>query len=280
LRNLKDCSLLWLLRILLGVLTAILFAAAPETSFGQNLTTSAKSDDESDQFPHPWILDSPPTMSRLIDVGHVRILVDDTAVLAEQRSALTLFFIRIQHQMRFRIRSVTKDSQGRRDAVVLVKFISPSVLVEHEIRLLGSYRPVKPWESMLLLHEMDHVAISSDPRLLKLLKGLLYSPTTLRISLPDGSEKDQELIQEAIEKRLTVKLEAIRNIVREYYLRLDDQSNHGLKDLKIRRDFFAELYTWKDLESLKFPYLSEVKTLVSSKDSNEVEKHYLLETSD
>jgi len=182
--------------------------------------------------------------------------------------------------MRFHIRSVTKDSQGQRDAIVLVRFTSPSVLVEHEIKLLGSYRPVKPWESRLLLHEIDHVAISSDPRLLKLLSELLYSPTTLRISLPENSEKDQELIQEAIEKRLTAKLEAIRSIVREYYLRLDDQSNHGLKDLNTRRDFFVELYTWKDLETLKFPYLSEVRTLVSSKDSKEVEEHYLLEASD
>jgi len=227
--------------------------------------------------PHDWISECPPAISRLIDIGHVRMLVDDDAVNAENKSALTIFHFATQFEVRYKFLSVSKNPTGERDAALAVRFINPSLSAEHEIKLMSAYRPLRPWDSRLLLHEMDHVSISTDPRLFKILKNLLYESYKLRMVLPASSTGDNEVIMQTINQRQRERLDTFEKLIQNYYVRLDEESNNGLTAINKRRDFFMNLYTLKDLRSSNFAYLSEVQSLLANDSIQEVEQHYLLE---
>jgi len=231
-----------------------------------------------DLRPHPWIADAPPALARLIDTGHVRILVEDVAVRNAQRTALTLFNINVQYNHRFTRTSSRRTGRTNGDvriATVQAKFQNTKVTLAHEIKLTSSYQPEKPWDSRLLLHEMDHVAISTDPRLIKILESLLRAPAQLNIALSVAPDQDATLITQAIHDLQRLRRDSVQKIVQQYYDRLDQQTKNGLDDIDQRAEFFLTLYSKQDLESLEFPYLNEIRSALTSVDLDAVKNHYL-----
>ncbi len=229
--------------------------------------------------PHPWISDAPPQMARLIDTGQVKIMVDDIAVKNANRTAITFYRINVQYELRYTQTPIRQANTASRQTSIQVKFTNPKITLEHEVQLASSYLPEKPWESRLLLHEMDHVAISTDPRLIKILKSLLRLPAKLTVDLPDNANQDATTINRAIDDLQQARREAVQKIVQSYYERLDIQSNNGLADIDQRNAFFMGLYSKQDLESLKFPYLKEIRAVLADTDSETVANHYLISDS-
>jgi len=162
-----------------------------------------------------------------------------------------------------------------RIATVQAKFQNKKVTLSHEIKLASSYQPEKPWDSRLLLHEMDHVAISTDPRLIKILESLLRAPAQLNIALSAAPDQDATLIKQAIYDLQRLRRDSVQKIVQQYYDRLDQQTKNGLDDIDQRAEFFLTLYSKQDLESLEFPYLNEIRSALTSVDLDAVKNHYL-----
>ncbi|MCY2975555.1 MAG: hypothetical protein NTW52_12910 [Planctomycetota bacterium] len=265
--NAFSCWLRWITLISLFVSFSVyVFVAHPS-----RVSTAAE--------PHPWISDAPPKMARMIDIGQVKILEDDIAVKNAQRAAITLYNIHVQFDLRYTQTPIRPANAVRRKTSIQVKFTNPKVTLEHEIKLSTNYKPEKPWESRLLLHEMDHVAISTDPRLIKILKSLLQAPAKLTIDLSTNANQDATTITQAIEDLQQARRVAVQMIVQKYYERLDAQSNNGLDDIDQRNEFFMGLYSKEDLESLEFPYLKEIRVAQADANLESVANHYLISDS-
>jgi hypothetical protein len=218
-------------------------------------------------------------MARLIDIGQVKILEDDIAVKKAQRAAVTLYNIHVQYDLRYTQTPIRSANTANRKTSIQVKFTNPKVTLEHEIKLSTQYQPEKPWESRLLLHEMDHVAISTDPRLIKILKSLLQAPAKLTVELSANANQDASTISQAIDDSQRARREAVQTIVQKYYERLDAQSNNGLDDIDQREKFFMGLYSKQDLESLEFPYLKEIRVALADANLESVANHYSISSS-
>jgi hypothetical protein len=229
--------------------------------------------------PHPWISNAPPQLARLIDLGQVKIMVDDKAVKNAKKTAATFYSINVQYDLRYIQTPIRQANTASRKTSIQVKFTNPKITLEHEVKLSSSYWPEKPWESRLLLHEMEHVAISTDPRLIKILKSLLRLPAKLTIDLSDNAIQDATTISRAIDDLQRARREAVQKIVQRYYERFDIQSNNGLVDIDQRNAFFMGLYSKQDLESLEFPYLKEIRAVLTDTDSEIVANHYLISDS-
>ena len=144
-----------------GALAAICLLAT--ATVNQGFAQSIKS--------HPWLADAPGEFVRLVDRGNVKIVVDDERVRKSGKTALTLFQFVVDYDFKFRHQVLGFDKESRVwQAKIMAWIDQPTVKLEHTICIQSNFAPAKPWESKLLRHEFDHVAISTDPRILKIIK--------------------------------------------------------------------------------------------------------------
>lgn len=228
------------------------------------------------QEPHPWLMDVPPALARLVDIGKVKIVEDQHAVEAAGRTALTVFSFSLAYRMRYRMNELSKDDQGKPRVHIAVSFFDVEVSPSHRILLSKDYRPNKPWESTLLQHEFDHVAISCDPRMLQMLRSLEGKRSTLVVTPEEASRPSEAWANAEIEKSTKTFQRSIENLVQAYYVRLDDASSHGLRVIDDRKRFFTQLYSVEDLEKMHFAYVDDVRKLVDQVDSEVIMQHYRL----
>ncbi len=105
---------------------------------------------------------------------------------------------------------------------------------------------------MLLLHEFDHVAISTDPRLLKLIQVLEWSQHLWSVDWEGNEDPTPSQVSEMVAERLSERRKAIEDLVNRYYRQLDQLSNNGLTNISDRRAFFLKLYTIESLREERF----------------------------
>ena len=124
--------------------------------------------------PLPWVADAPGEFVRLIDRGNVRIVVDDDLVKKAGKQALTLFKFVVAYDFKYRHQTLGYDRETNTwQSKIEAWMDQPKIKIEHKICLKSDFQPASPWESKLLRHEFDHVAISSDPRMSKIMKRVL-----------------------------------------------------------------------------------------------------------
>jgi hypothetical protein len=224
--------------------------------------------------PHPWLKDVPPALSRLVDAGNVEMIEDQPAVQAAGRTALTVFSFSFAYHMRYRMHELEKGKDGESQVRIMVSFFDVEVSPSHRILLSTDFRPTRPWDSALLRHEFDHVAISSDPRLLSILHSLDGRRSTLLVSAPKIGRPNDAWAKTQIEESSKTFQHAVENLVNTYYVRLDDISAHGIRAIDDRKKFFMQIYSIDDLESLDFEYLEDVREQVEQVDSEAIKRHY------
>lgn len=229
-----------------------------------------------DRVPHPWLADVPPALARLVDIGRVEIEEDQPAVEAAGRTALTVFSFSLAYRMRYRINELGKGNDGKPRIRILVNFDDVTVLPSHKIQLSKYFRPTKPWESALLQHEFDHVAISSDPRMLAMLCSLDGRRSTLVVAMEEAGKPKDDWAKTKIEESTKVFRLAVEKLVETYYERLDEATQHGLRGIDDRKKFFTRIYSVEDLEKAQFPYVDDVRTSVEQIDSEIIQQHYQL----
>ncbi len=141
--------------------------------------------------------------------------------------------------------------------------------VRHVIRLPLTFYERHVWETPLLRHEFDHVAVSLDPRAQMLLDHLCQSlpPSSFVLEPTGGTEPPRpsdERVRMLINRQIEDRHAAIRALVQANYLRLDRLSQHGRIPIPKRAEFFEQLYRRANLEESRFPYLTEVAEFLES----------------
>ncbi len=231
---------------------------------------------ESDKVrdPHPWLADMPPAFARLVDIGKVEIAEDQPTVEAAGRTALTVFSFSLAYRMQYRMNELSKDDQGAHRVRIWVNFQDVEVSPSHRILLSTNYRPAKPWESALLQHEFDLVAISTDPRMLDMIRSLDGKRSTLVVTTEGAGKPTDAWAKSEIEKSTKAFQQAIEKLVELYYVRLDEASSHGLRVIDDRKRFFTQIYSIEDLEKMQFAYIDDVRKHLDQVESEIIMQHY------
>ena len=234
--------------------------------------------------PHPRLANAPGEFVRLIDRGNVKMMVDDDRVQKASKTALTVFQFVIDYDFKFRHQLLGFDSQSQVWQANIVAWMEqPKVKLDHKIYLQSSFAPSSPWESKLLRHEFDHVAISTDPRLLKIIKRALQQRRQWVAKWEQASAPTEKDIRKSILEAFRSDVTSLEQMVQAQYDVLDKTSSQGLSAIPIRTDFFKQLYTVEGLNGCNYAMDDSMREYVKERLSNsasqkEVEGHYLFLT--
>lgn len=158
----------------------------------------------------------------------------------------------------------TQVENGVTNVSVTPSNIKPIPHLRHVIRMpVDFYRP-EVWESRLLGHEFDHVAVSLDPRPRALLRHLCCHIPVYRFSLEGDAKPTDEQIRAGINGEIKRRQSAILDLIRANYATLDQVSLHGQSVMRDRKKYFDSLYTKLNLDAVEFAYQDEVEALLES----------------
>ena len=129
-------------------------------------------------------------------------------------------------------------------------------------------------------HEFDHVAISTDPRLVKIIKLVLQRRRTWVAEFEQASLPTENDVRDRIRQEIDIEIKNCERMVQAQYNRLDKESAEGLSSIANRLDFFFDLYSISGLERCQFEYVEVVRASLTDKRlavpaKKEVEQHYL-----
>jgi len=207
--------------------------------------------------------DAPPYFQRLIEAGNVAFEYHDPATFEAGDGGAAWFDVRVRHRFRYSYRS-TWQSDGRRLVSITPKIRRTTIDVRHVVTLPFSYDTPEKWQTRLVRHEFDHVAVSTDPRAYLLVEHLIHHLGTLRRTLAAGPEPEGEWINGVIGEEINKRRDAVEELIRANYRLLDDVSRHGRRRIPDRQAFFHGLYTRENLEKMEFPYLVEAEDLLKT----------------
>jgi hypothetical protein len=122
------------------------------------------------------------------------------------------------------------DSKNRR-VVITVRFRDIEWQPTH--RIWFEKRPATEdfWSHPLVLHEFDHVRISTDPRVAERFEQLLRSKRSITQSLSAEDVVDREFVDRLVDKHVIEIFSEISELVSIRYKELDRVTSHGLHPL-------------------------------------------------
>ena len=229
---------------------------------------------------HPWLASAPGGLKQLCQTGQVRIGIDDDRLRRARKQAMTLFRIRADFRYQYTQSnpSIDPDDESQLQCVVDAKIRVPEVVLEHDILFRSGFEPHNPWSDPLVLHEFDHVSISTDPRLRKLLKKLLNERIRCTVRWPRSEALTQARVHEAINAEMNAQIKELERLVQTQYDALDRVSRDGRVGIEDREQFFLNLYTLEAMRECGFLYLDTARSLAQDRPSKEVRGHYALLT--
>jgi len=174
----------------------------------------------------------------------------------------TDFFLNLDWSYDYRY--ATRITAGVTDVSVTPLNVKLTPRLRHVIRMPVAWHHAEVWESRLLGHEFDHVAVSLDPRARALLLHLCSELPVYRFSMAGQEKPSDEQMREGINREIQRRQSAILELVRANYVALDKVSQSGRAAMQDRKVFFESLYTQLNLEAAKFPFRQEVAALLES----------------
>lgn len=194
---------------------------------------------------------TPAQRRALEDAGQVRYIAYDMAREQPAFPGRTDFDLRVTWNCRYeRVRTIRRE--GRRILVVRPVFDRVDVTVTHQVRLPRVENPDEA-DTVLLDHELDHVAISADPRLFRLLEGLVRGIDRLEVELRGDEPALKEQLDAGLSAAARARTDSVTAVVRRHYEALDARTRHGLLPLEDRAAFFERLYTAEGLTEAGLP---------------------------
>lgn len=220
----------------------------------------------------PQAVPPPPYFKQLIDGGSVTFEFYDPQRTPREFPGRTDYSFDVQHHY-------TLQSDERRRGRVVVLTIRPTVQVKsyqitHTVRLPQELDSPARWDHFLMKHELDHVAISSDPRLRMLTEHLYHTLDVVRREVRLGERIDHALRINFVEEELAARRNAVTELLAENYRLLDKVSRHGNAPIPERNAFFKRLFTKPNLDETGFPYTGGVLDLLKSKAYKQLELPY------
>ncbi len=226
-----------------------------------------------DSFSGKLVDAAPPAFRRLIDQGMVSFARDDAALAKHGKRALTEFHIETNYEYSYRTFPGNRLDQA---GAIEVSLKNVDFRVSHRVVLPTDFQAdPSAWNGIVLIHEFDHVAISTDPRI-GMLANQIY-PRRMRLSAQlDAVQVTEKEIQLFIKRETDQRVDEIRRIIQGNYDALDSSTRDGYQALDDRAAFFQSLYSQENLAKHDFLYLSKSSSLIKQSKYRDVSKHYAL----
>lgn len=209
-------------------------------------------------------------MRHLAQQGNVQIV--NGTVAAPGLHALTRFELSFRANWDYELTLEKSGSEFYLSVKPTMKTVDVSV--RHTLKLPEGEEQKSARYRTLLLHEYDHVAISTDGRVKALLKGVISKVGTLRKRWTGVIPPPADQVNALIAAELELRKNAVVALVADAYQRLDRETDHGRRPLAHRANFFLPLFHEKHLEETKFPYMTEAKSALGSADFRTAPQYY------
>lgn len=178
-------------------------------------------------------LPEPPAEIReLISSGQVTFEAGERETLRSSRSgsritAETHYRISYNYNARSRWKI---DSQQRR-VVITLRFHEIEWQPTHRIWFENRPATEDFWSDRLVMHEFDHVRISTDPRVAERFKQLLRNKRSITQSLSGDDVVNQDFVDRLVDEHVAVVFSKVSDLISIRYAELDRATSHGLNPL-------------------------------------------------
>ncbi len=225
-----------------------------------------------------WLTQAPPEFQRLLDAGNVSIQASDALLRQKEKFGATEFKLQVGYRFSFKIESNTQED-GVHLVRVRVIYQRPTFRISHIIHVESDYNPLDPWSHRLMKHEMDHLAISTDPRVRAIVDGILGGSLVLDLRLEQASAPSDQQIREYLGSRSAERFADIERVIQIAYDQLDEASVQGNRRIDSRGNFFKQLYSVEWLKSTKLKTFDEynseeLETWMKKIPQSKLEMHY------
>ena len=185
----------------------------------------------------------------------------------------THFFINVDWKFNYRYEILTKDNA--RQVALTVTNVRLKIAQRHVVRMPLAFHHADVWETQLLLHEFDHVALSGDARIRLLLQEVCGRLPPITAELAGNKEPDDAFLSELVNKEIKRREQSVSELVKANYVLLDKVSKHGKIPTPQREQFFTRLFTRANLQQNRFPYIEQVGKLLASEAYRAVKPKHL-----
>lgn len=236
------------------------------------LTNGAKLQSDTQQpIPRDGV---PLELQRLIDDGRVDVVYDSEPEFVKASRGWADFHVQLQYSFQYDLKKKSRKN-GRWHVSLSVTKLDWMLDLTHLIRLPATFKSSDVWNSRLLRHEFDHVAVSLDPRAKLLLRHLLRHFPDIERTLEPTESPTNETFNKLIESEIVKRRDAVIELMRQNNRLLDKVGSHGTQAVPDRAQFFAKLYTKENLAEQKFPFVTEVLDLLETSEYQQAELPFL-----
>lgn len=148
---------------------------------------------------------------------------------------------RYKIEYQFRSRSHWRLTRGSNpELVIAVSYRNIEWNPRHEIWFFHRPEDATFWENTLVLHELDHVRISSDPRFREHFVKRLKDTAIIRLPPPADGRVNSSVVSRVIDRHVADLFEQTSQLIAIRYLELDRLTSHGQRPL----DADSEIARW------------------------------------
>lgn len=205
---------------------------------------------------------APPPFDRLLQEGAVELVFYDPAKMEREFPGTTTFHLSTEWKLDVNYTSRRRGQDLEVNARARVHSITTKLV--HRVELPADYDHPQLWQTSLAHHELDHVLLSTDPRVRILNEASLKSLKQYRFQLPAGQKLTDQLVTEKLQAACEERRKAVTDLMQALQQRLDRVSRNGNRTIDDRRAFFTAAYSKELLAELKFPHLDDVLKIVDS----------------
>ncbi|MBS0206535.1 MAG: hypothetical protein JSS49_26905 [Planctomycetes bacterium] len=176
----------------------------------------------------------------------------------------TEFDFRLEYRYDYLIELPRK--KGDRRVVLQPQFTKIEVPIKHRMQL-PNYLDSELWyDAPLARHELEHVCVGMHPRLAMLGSHLVKRIVRIETNLDPPDEANADWISKKVDAAIVPRRDAIKTLIQDINRKIDELTDHGDEALPDRNEFLSTLFLKENLDEMKFPYLSEVLDLISTRE--------------
>ncbi len=206
----------------------------------------------------------PQRFKQLYRKGNMKVEFYDPETDPMEYEGHASFQLEARTRFNYKYRFVTRG--GKRYIRITPQVVAFDWEIRHVVKIPKSHNNDGLWDGKLMLHELDHVATSTDPRAKMLLEHLLRSIKTVEKPFKRRGKVEPAEIEKLVDEELNARRDALVELIKHVNRDLDRKTVHGVKPLSDRDAFFKSLYTKEGLDHYGFPYIGEALELFERKD--------------
>ena len=138
---------------------------------------------------------------------------------------------RMVHRYRSKPRWTIRKNGSTRTCQIRLRFRSVQLQTSHEIWFLEKPDLASFWTNPLVLHELDHLRLSADPRLANRFEKLVHEETSIERNIEIGESVNGRWIQKQVDQYVQDQFTKVADLAAIRYKELDRLTAHGRRKI-------------------------------------------------